>query len=469
MYAEMAKTIPNLSFIEGVPPNLHDETFIDSRFPHLIVFDDLMKDATKSQEVCELYTEGAHHRNLSVISLMQNLFNKGKENRTMNLNSHYLVIFKNPRDRQQVAVLGQQMYPHRSSYFMEKFNAATSQPYGCLVVDLKQETPEAHRLRSGWSTNQCRGLPTHAQTLLDQSVNKGEVLNQSTNEGETTHAQSWLNQLANQGETTHVEPEPRGLMQSWLNQSASRGETTPTLPTLAQTEPRGRYINERDALGAHSLPDRHDVHTSPQDTMENSCNECGALFSTRYMLNRHEEACPPEASSESSEDARSDSSEDKSEDESEDEGVWQGLVQRVYDGLDDEYQAKVERLETSGVENEEAKREAGDAMRSVYKRHLIKEYKKILRTAQGLKKSCIHKEIRDTIQWYMDKDYTFDDALDIAMKKTRHLFDGVLDEDSDAEDSDTEDSDAEDSDEDPGDENDENDDNERGAMRTSYG
>ncbi len=460
MYAEMAKTIPNLSFIEGIPTNLHDETFIDSRFPHLIVFDDLMKDATKSGEVCELYTEGAHHRNLSVISLMQNLFNKGKENRTMNLNSHYLVIFKNPRDRQQVAVLGQQMYPHRSSYFMDKFNAATSQPYGCLVVDLKQETPEAHRLRPGWSTNQCSGYQ------LNQSVNKGEVLNQSTNEGETTHAQSGLNQLANQGETTHVEPEPRGLLQSWLNQSASRGETTPTLPTHAQTrdwlnqsdskgETRGRYINEHDALGAHSLPDRHNVHTSPQETMENSCNECGALFSTRYMLNRHEEACPAEASSESSEDDNG--SDSSSADESEDEGVWDGLVQRVCDGLDDEYQAKVERLETSGVENEEARREVGDAMRPVYKRHLIKEYKNILRTAKGLKKSAIHKEIQDTIHWYMDKDYTFEYALNIAMKKKRHLFDGVLEEDSDAEDSDAED---EDSDEDPGDENDENADNE---------
>jgi hypothetical protein len=106
-----------------------------------------MKDATKNAEVCELFTEGSHHCNLSVICLLQNLYYKGKENRTMNLNSQYLVLFKNPRDQQQVAILARQMYPYAYNEFLDKYKAAVKKPYGYLLVDLKQETLDCQRLK----------------------------------------------------------------------------------------------------------------------------------------------------------------------------------------------------------------------------------------------------------------------------------------------------------------------------------
>ena len=85
-----------------------------------------MKDATQDKEICELFTEGAHHRNLSVICIMQNLFNKGKENRTMSLNSQYIILFKNPRDRQHIAILARQMYPGNASKPLKAYEKAVS-------------------------------------------------------------------------------------------------------------------------------------------------------------------------------------------------------------------------------------------------------------------------------------------------------------------------------------------------------
>ena len=67
---------------------------MNARERTLLIIDDIMKDATQDKEICELFTEGAHHRNLSVICIMQNLFNKGTENRTMSLNSQYIVLLK---------------------------------------------------------------------------------------------------------------------------------------------------------------------------------------------------------------------------------------------------------------------------------------------------------------------------------------------------------------------------------------
>ena len=116
MYTEMQRTIPNIQFVEGISTG-DDNTSYGSVY----IFDDLMKDATKNDEICELYTEGSHHKNMSVICLLQNLYNKGKEKRTMNLNSQYLLLFKKTRDRQQVAVLARQMYPNKANYFLERF------------------------------------------------------------------------------------------------------------------------------------------------------------------------------------------------------------------------------------------------------------------------------------------------------------------------------------------------------------
>ncbi len=66
----------------------------------------------------------------------------------MNLNTHYIVLFKNPRDVGQVATLARQMYPGKSKFVVEAFRDATDKPYGYLLIDLKPETDENYRLRT---------------------------------------------------------------------------------------------------------------------------------------------------------------------------------------------------------------------------------------------------------------------------------------------------------------------------------
>ena len=148
IYTELRKKLNNIKFIQGIPPALKNAKFFDERFPTLFIFDDLMRDATRNSDICELYTEGSHHRNLSVICLLQNIYHHGRENRTMSLNTQYLVLFKNPRDQLQVMTLSRQMFPHRSYQFMDQFKRATTKPYGYLVIDLKQNTPDYQRLRT---------------------------------------------------------------------------------------------------------------------------------------------------------------------------------------------------------------------------------------------------------------------------------------------------------------------------------
>ena len=131
-----------VQFIEGMP----DETILDPNWRNLVVVDDLMSET--DARVTRLFTKGSHHRNTSIIFISQNLFDKNKENRTITLNAHYIVLFKSPRDALQVEHLARQMYPGNTKFMREAFADATAAPYSYLLIDLKPTTPEELRLRA---------------------------------------------------------------------------------------------------------------------------------------------------------------------------------------------------------------------------------------------------------------------------------------------------------------------------------
>ncbi|XP_056001847.1 coiled-coil domain-containing protein 1-like [Ostrea edulis] len=48
----------------GITEDIKSDKFMNDREKTLLIIDDLMKDATQDKEICELFTEGAHHRRL---------------------------------------------------------------------------------------------------------------------------------------------------------------------------------------------------------------------------------------------------------------------------------------------------------------------------------------------------------------------------------------------------------------------
>ena len=142
LYDEMKNTIPNIAFYRGIPPNLDDEGFIDVRYRHLLIFDDLMNDL--DQNITNLYTKGSHHRNLSAVTLVQNFYHPGTV--CLRRNSHYIVLFNMPSDQQVIKTISQRMYPENPQYLLTYYHKATAQPFGHVIIDLKPETPNNCRL-----------------------------------------------------------------------------------------------------------------------------------------------------------------------------------------------------------------------------------------------------------------------------------------------------------------------------------
>ena len=112
---------PRVRFHEGLP-ELSDRVF-DGLESTMIILDDLMSET--NQLVANMFTKISHHRNVSVVYLTQNVFDKNKYARTISLNTHYLVLFKNPRDASQFATLARQMYPNTSKFAIEAYMDAT--------------------------------------------------------------------------------------------------------------------------------------------------------------------------------------------------------------------------------------------------------------------------------------------------------------------------------------------------------
>ena len=165
-YMEMLVTIPNSEFANGIPTALGQDAYFSVNKRNLIVFDDQMIDDGKYQRIVKLFTRGSHHRNLSVIYIVQKVIHQGKGSRSISLNSHHLVLFKNPRDKLQILTLAKQMYPGRTIFFLKQYEKAVRRPYDYVLIDLKTTTQDDCRVR----TNVLPGEEGFNQVAMEENI-----------------------------------------------------------------------------------------------------------------------------------------------------------------------------------------------------------------------------------------------------------------------------------------------------------
>lgn len=134
--------LKDVTFHQGLPSREDLEN--DS----LLILDDVMHEASTSEDVMKLFTIDCHHRNITVIFLTQVLFAPFKYSRTLSLNMHYIILFATKRDRLSVACLGRQMFPRQQGFFLSSYEDSISKPYGYLVCDLHPGTEKRFQLRT---------------------------------------------------------------------------------------------------------------------------------------------------------------------------------------------------------------------------------------------------------------------------------------------------------------------------------
>ena len=137
--------LQNITFINKKP----DEKFIKeiANGDHcVLIIDDFQMSALKDEFIANLFTRESHHRNLSVFIILQNLFHQGKYSRDISLNAQYFILFRNPRDKYQIKVLGKQL--GLNNKLEEAYNLATIEPFSYLLIDLSPQCEVDYMLRS---------------------------------------------------------------------------------------------------------------------------------------------------------------------------------------------------------------------------------------------------------------------------------------------------------------------------------
>ena len=130
-----------VKFIEGIP---NDFSIMFGSGHNLVCFDDLQDQI--SQNVVNIFTKDSHHRNLTCVLILQNLFLDSKLCRTIALNSHYTVLFRNPRAASQYRILASQTgHKHLLSAFED---AMSRDRFGYLFIDSSPHGAPEYRLRT---------------------------------------------------------------------------------------------------------------------------------------------------------------------------------------------------------------------------------------------------------------------------------------------------------------------------------
>lgn len=140
--------LPHVQFVNNFDPYFCSLEFSEGN-PVLLLIDDCL-DSVPEQCLVDLFQKFSHHHNISVCLNLQHLYCKRvKGLRNASLNTQYLILMKTPRCKQNIRTLQSQMYPKQSDFFNSVFNFATEQPFSYLFCDMKSQTLESLRLRSG--------------------------------------------------------------------------------------------------------------------------------------------------------------------------------------------------------------------------------------------------------------------------------------------------------------------------------
>ena len=149
LFEQMERSVPHFYSKQGLPTVEELDEFTRDKRHKLIIIDDLMHEVMQNKDMELLFTQGTHHKCVSLILITQNLYPGGKHARTIALNTWYMVLMKNLRDVSQVSILGRQLYPGKSKGFLQAYeDALNSEKYGYFVVDMSPHAEDRYRLRT---------------------------------------------------------------------------------------------------------------------------------------------------------------------------------------------------------------------------------------------------------------------------------------------------------------------------------
>ena len=141
----------------------------------LLVFDESCEEICIDNEFVKLASAG-RHKGLDVVYVKHNLFQQSRWSRTIDLNTSHIILFKSPRDIQQLEHLGRQL--KITKFLRSCYELATTDTYGHLLIDSDPRTSDCLRY--------CSNLIPPEPSFFYLPLSKAEPVTPITNEREKT-------------------------------------------------------------------------------------------------------------------------------------------------------------------------------------------------------------------------------------------------------------------------------------------
>ena len=100
--------------------------------------------------ISKLFSCGRHHLGCSLVLMLQNIFPKATQSRTISINTQYQVLSHNPRDSLQISILAHHLCPRNIKDFLEIYK----RPYGYLFCCFTQSCPDEIRYHTNILPNE---------------------------------------------------------------------------------------------------------------------------------------------------------------------------------------------------------------------------------------------------------------------------------------------------------------------------
>jgi hypothetical protein len=134
LFGQIKKDCPNVEFMQGVPESFGEEGATE---PSLYVLDDQMPILAKKPQILSAFIRGSHHRQISIICVVQNFYSKGL--RDLTLQATHIIAFRPVRDTQWLLTLARQMSGGRKNQVMEDMLKSIDEiPYSYVCINLDQ-------------------------------------------------------------------------------------------------------------------------------------------------------------------------------------------------------------------------------------------------------------------------------------------------------------------------------------------
>ena len=131
---DKAKTIyPEINFMKGYSDDIYDCLQPCDR--NLLILDDQMSKSSNTKSLANFFTKESNYSNITILYLVQNMFDQNRSPRTESLNSHYTVVFRNLRGHSQFRTMARQILPKHSHCIIDAYADAIVRLLEYLVID----------------------------------------------------------------------------------------------------------------------------------------------------------------------------------------------------------------------------------------------------------------------------------------------------------------------------------------------